>query len=266
MRRAFLAMRPGLAGRLEAVSEGCARLGYIVHIGEPPPDPTPADICISWNRHGRNGLLAESVERAGGRVIVLENGYCGRDSRGRGLLAVARGQHLGAGDWRPEADASRWAALGIELRPWRKKGEHILICLSRGYGSAATAMPERWPLEIARAVKHFSGRPIVVRPHPETRCNPPVDVGRLDGDLADAHAVVIWGSNAGTAALIAGVPVFYALPTWILAGAACAELGHLDKPPLPDRLPAFVRMAWAQWTLAEIATGEPFDRLLREPT
>ena len=36
----------------------------------------------------------------------------------------------------------------------------------------------------------------------------------------------------------------------------------LADPFLGDRLPAFHRLAWAQWTVDEISTGAPFRHLL----
>lgn len=258
MKRAFIAIRPTVVPRMTAVSEGLTRLGYKLHIGGPGAGdyPSPADICVSWNRAGSAGALASMVVAAGGRSIVLENGYLGK-----GMTAVARDFHLGAGWWLPNDSPSRWAALGIALRPWRRQGRHILLCLSRGFGPPETAMPKDWPEKVQRTIAHWSGRPVRLRRHPAAR-----DVGAvppLAEDLVDCHAVVVWASNAGTEALVAGVPVFAGHPRWILEQAASGDISNIEDPALPDRLPAFIRLAWAQWSLDEIATGEPFARLLK---
>jgi hypothetical protein len=62
------------------------------------------------------------------------------------------------------------------------------------------------------------------------------------------------------------VPAFHACPWWVCAVGArryeCA--GSLLTPIRNDaqRAAALERMAWAQWTCDEIASGEPFVRLL----
>ena len=49
-----------------------------------------------------------------------------------------------------------------------------------------------------------------------------------------------------------GIPVESHMPNWI---------GAQDNTEA-GRLAMFRRLAWAQWQLSEIATGEPFRRLL----
>jgi hypothetical protein len=77
---------------------------------------------------------------------------------------------------------------------------------------------------------------------------------------------VIWSSGAGVQALVAGIPVIYQAPHWICEGAADDALEVVERNPLGvtpiSREAALQRMAWAQWSLAEIASGEPFRRLL----
>lgn len=84
----------------------------------------------------------------------------------------------------------------------------------------------------------------------------------LGADLKDCWAVVTWSSGAAIKAIAAGVPAFHALPNWIGAPAAKPFGSDLENPFLGDRLPMFQRLAWAQWGLDEIASGEPFKRLL----
>jgi len=58
-----------------------------------------------------------------------------------------------------------------------------------------------------------------------------------------------------------GIPVFFEAPQHVLGAAMCRDVRSINNPPMPDRLPAFERMAWAQWSLDEIRSGEPFRRL-----
>lgn len=260
MAKAFLYVPPSKSGRQLAFIEGLRRVGYEVRVGDVPVRAGPCDIAVAWNLHGRRGQLADMVRARGGRVVVIENGYCGADADGHQYLAMSLDAHLGAGRWFPKPDASRWAALGLTLRPWRAGGEHVLICASRGIGGARTAMPRDWVASVTARLRAVTQRPLRLRPHPRTQ--PDGAIPPLAEDLAGAHAVVVWASNAGTQALLAGVPVFHGHPLWIMAPAASHRLEEIETPYLWDREPAFVRMSWAQWTLAEIAAGEPFAHLL----
>ncbi len=260
MRRAFLYLATGPADRLSAFMAGLRRHGFHVVLNESGRDVKDSDVVVTWNRYGRRAITADAVAAVGGRVIVAENGYCGADAQGYQYIALARDQHLGAGNWFPRPDSSRWRRLGVDLQPWRACGDHVLLCLSRGIGSSNTAMPARWPRDIAKLLGRVTRRPVRVRCHPHDRVTP--STTRLADDLVGAHAVVVWGSNAGTEALIAGVPVFHALANWIMAPAARRGVDDLESPFMGDREAAFVRMSWAQWTLAEIAAGVAFEHLL----
>ena len=75
---------------------GLRRVGFEV-ITAPQKNPRPGDVLVIWNRSGGNEALATRYERAGGRVLVVENGYFGREWRGGHWYAIAEGQHSGAG-------------------------------------------------------------------------------------------------------------------------------------------------------------------------
>lgn len=240
--------------RREAFMRGLERVGYSVTDHELHA-PRPQDLLVIWNRYGTAHENAKRFEKAGAKVLVCENGYLGQDDQARQFYAIALNEHNGAGRWNA-GGPERWARLGVEFAPWRTQGEHILVCLSRGFGHAGVAMPLDWPREIETQVRRYTKRPVRVRPHPGQSAP-----AALAADLKGAWAVVIWNSACGVQALAAGVPVVACSPHWILKGLA-AQLSEVDAPPLPERLPAFERLAWAQWRVAEIETGEPFRRLL----
>ena len=77
------------------------------------------------------------------------------------------------------------------------------------------------------------------------------------------RAVVVWGSSSAVQALVAGVPVFFEAPHIIVEDACERGIKNIDRPSTRDRLPAFEALAWAQWSLEEIAAGEPFRHLLQ---
>lgn len=254
--RASCLIRQAPHYRRHAFARGLERAGFRVG-ADALPDPRPGDVAVIWNRYGTGEEVARRFEKAGAAVLVCENGYLGRDAEGRQFYAIARNQHNGAGRW-AEGGAERWERLGIALAPWRGAGTHILVCPSRGIGPAGVAMPFGWEDQVLRELRRFTKRPIRVRPHPNDK-KPRIE---LDEDLRDCWAVVVWNSAAGVHALVRGVPVFSCAPHWVVKPAASGALAGVDNPPLPERRPAFERLAWAQWSVDEIESGEPFRHLL----
>jgi len=273
-RKAYCLLRPEPPIRRESFYTGLTRAGFEVRSG-PPPTVEDCALLVIWNRYGENHHHALRVEAAGGRVLVAENGYLGvggtapkfdldTGMRAEHYIALALGGHNGSGAW-PKGDASRWAALGVALQPWRDSGrnggEHIVVCPNRSFGRPDLLMPADWATQVVRRLQRITGRPVVVRPHPGTHA----PKRALVQDLANAWACVIWSSSAGVHALAAGIPVISEAPAWICKGAAGHDLAAIETPAMPERQPHFERLAWAQWTFSEIAAGDPFKHLLGNP-
>ena len=264
--------------RREAFTTGLRMAGLEVKTGQ--PDRIDRDtVVLMWNRYAENHQIAERVEQGGGTVLVAENGYVGRggttpkfDVHGgveQGhYYALAIGGHNGSGRWK-QGGPERFEALGVDLKPWRTGGEYILVCPSRNFGRPDMLMPTFWADQTIRALRKFTKLPIRVRDHPGN--NEPKRP--LAEDLKGAAAVVVWASSAGVHALIEGIPVLCGAPHWICKDAAFdkadafredlaspwMQMGFADC-----RRRAFERMAWAQWTVEEIASGEPFRYLLSD--
>jgi len=152
--------------------------------------------------------------------------------------------------------------LNIELKPWRSYGSQILVCPNRHIGSKLMRMPFDFAVTASQVLRKYTKRPILVRPHPGNWQASPPKVPIKEA-LQDIWAVVIWSSSAGVHALVEGIPVFYCAPHWILSGAADNNLAYIENPTPQERLSAFERLAWAQWTIDELRKGEAFECLLR---
>lgn len=190
---------------------------------------------VSWNRIREAGPAADTFEAAGRPVLITENASWGNDFAGGEWLTLVRGYHNLAGMF-PVGGPERWDDLGIQLTSWRTTGETVILP-QRGIGPRATAMPHGWA----------NGKPGRLRAHPGRLAGIP-----LEQDLAQAGKVITWGSGAAIKALMWGIPVESHMPHWI---------GWQDNTEA-DRLTMFRSLAWAQWRIEEIATGEPFVRLL----
>jgi len=241
-------IREPLHYRRDAFCAGLHARGYTV-----VPEisvPSPRDLLVIWNRYGRYHEEATRFEKCGARVIVAENGYLGKGWRGGDWYALALGHHGGAGWWR-NGGPQRWDGWGVPLASWRREGKEIVILGQRSIGEPGLASPRGWEARMQALIPGAR-----VRPHPGKHEAPD-----LLQDLANAKAVVTWSSGAALIALMAGIPVWRNAPWWIGAGAALPiGMGLLRNDEA--RLAMFRRLAWAQWTLEEIARGEAFAHLL----
>lgn len=246
--------------RRDAFVNGLKRAGYsIVDKGRPADK---RDVLVIWNRYGPFEAMANRWEEQGGSVLVAENGYIGRDANDHQLYALAVHGHNGSGWW-PRGDGGRFAALGIDVAPWVNRPEgYALICGQRGIGSREMASPPNWHDKVAQS---WAG-PVKIRRHPGNKPDP--NAPKLVDDLAGAKCCVVWSSSSGVRALTLGIPVFFDAPHWICEDAAVPVRRPDDfEMPSPElledlRTVALERMAWAQWSIAELETGDPFARIL----
>lgn len=230
--RAWLNLRTESGDRLDAFRAGLAGLGFDVVVGL-TFSPGPADVLVTWNRIGEGHHAALKFEGAGRPVLVAENGSWGKTFAGDHWLTLARNWHNTAGLF-PVGGPERWDGLGVDLAPWRAGGE-VVGLLQRGIG--ANGMPMGWQPKGCHRIRKHPGKRVVTP---------------LEEDLARAGKVITWGSGAAVKALMLGIRVRSHMPQWI------AEQDNTDA----GRLAMFRQLAWAQWRLPEIATGEPFRRLL----
>jgi len=234
--RAWVSLRNELHYRRDAFQKGLEALGYEVHFTT-TEHPGPRDVFVTWNLYGPNETCALKFQRMGRPVLVAENAAWGNDFAGDRWYSIARDRH---NTRTTHGGPERWDALGVELPPFRT-GSEVVILPQRGIGPEGVAMPHGWAQD---AQRRFGGR---IRPHPGRRpCVP------LQDDLKDARLVVTWGSGAAIKALLMGVPVHSEMPDWI---------GEQDNTEA-GRLAMFRRLAWSQFRLSEIQSGEAFRRLL----
>lgn len=246
--------------RAEAFHAGLARAGFKVD-RRTPMRPTRGDLLVIWNRYGINHHYAREFEKAGAAVVVVENGYLPMRGTDK-TFAMALNQHNGAGRWPIDQDPVRAELLDVELMPWRERQYDILLLPQRGIGPPGVAMPRQWPHGAQLKLRTLTTRPVRLRPHPGTDKG----VTPLSEDLTGVGCCATWGSGAAIKALCAGVPVYYEMPNWIGAPAASADISTAwcNEPwrRMGSREGMLARLAWAQWSVEEVRTGEPFMRLM----
>ena len=251
------------------ISSGAAKLGYGVSRKEKYESITSKDVLILWNRHLEQDAIAKKFEAVGAKVLILENAYIKQTGQ---WISVGIGYHNNIKHSIPCMDeGQRFESFGIEIKPWRTAGKHILyasqshIFNARGLGLGEYASPAGFDLGVLKEIRKHTNRTIHCRLHPKCKMLPELPTGiysshgkfkTMEEDLAEAWATVVWTSNAATESLLAGVPVFVSGPSVFASGACNISLESLEDPVLPDnRLEIFRRMAWSQYNRAECQSG-----------
>jgi hypothetical protein len=236
-----------------------------------------ADMAVIWS-HLWSGRMRYNQDvwktfRASGRdVIVLEVGMLNRGRTWKmGLNGVNRRAWFGQG-----LQDNRAHKLGMHLQPWRQ-GENIVIAVQRSDSEQWAGLPrsDTWVEQTVTKIKSVTNRPIVVRPHPRQRITGiagvtvrqprplanTYDSFDFDTDLANAWCVINENSSPGCQSVIAGVPAFVGTDS-LAAPVANLDLLDIEKPWMPDRTAWLEDIAHTEWTVEEIASGYPLQRLL----
>jgi len=161
----------------------------------------------------------------------------------------------------------RFERLKLNIRPWQRNGEHILLAGMSGKAAWSWKLEaESYEREAVRILKKYTKRCIIYRPKPSWPDARPIKHANmirgtaLEQALENAHCVVAHHSNVACEALLAGVPVFckYGAASLFNSG----ELSQVETPLYPDgREQWAANLAYSQWNLHEMASGECWRHL-----
>lgn len=187
-----------------------------------------------------------------------------------------------------DPDPSRWEklkkALNVNVKPWKKSGNYILICLQRNGGWSMKGQDNQdWAREIITEIRKYSDRPIVVRGHPGDRragkyLDPKEKSYKLHGltnvhisdhrnktlqqDLQGAWCTVVYNSSPAVASAIEGVPVFVADPDDCQAkDVANTDFSKLESPEYLDRELWLQKLSMCHWNFEELSSGEAWKHM-----
>ena len=174
-----------------------------------------------------------------------------------------------------DVDPTRWEKiknnLGIDLRPWRTSGNHILICLQRHGGWSMRGLSTvDWVNQTISKIRQYSNRPIVVRTHPGDKKIKSIlqinhkgirvsETGTLLDDLYNAWATVVYNSSPSVASAIEGIPTFLTDPTPEYSQSypvANTDLSKIENPELPERELWIHKLSMSHWNFDELRSGD----------
>lgn len=200
----------------------------------------------------------ESLWRAaheGGRdVYFADNAYFDETRERYFRITKNRLQHAGFGT----SDGKRFAALGVELKPWRTDGDYLLLCpQSEHFMRCIAGYYSNWTYDTIAMLRGITDRPIKVRPWSRDKG---AQAAGLKLELQHAHALITWSSAAAVTAVVNGVPA--AVNTGA-ASVVAITLRQLEDPPKPARESWANVLADNQFDLEEMRNGYAWAWLTR---
>ena len=179
-----------------------------------------------------------------------------------------------------DVDPNRWtkisSKLGIQMKPWRTSGNHILVCLQRNGGWSMRGYNSvQWANDTIATLREITDRPIIVRGHPgdkKTRYFPQHKDVFLSSnpsilqDLQGAWATVLYNSSPSVVSAIEGVPVFLTDPQPEHSQShevSNTKIKRINDPKLLDREDWVKKLAMCQWNFEELASGEAWRHFRR---
>ena len=249
------------------------------------------DVAVIWSVlwHGRmkkNYEVWKHFTDQGKPVVVLEVGGLIRNQTWKvGVNGINGEAHFGH---ETDNTSDRLTKLKIKMQPWRPRTyqpKYILILGQNANSHQWRDMPpmQEWIEDTITKIRTVTDRDIRVRPHPRSPLDekwikdtirnyndvyfnrPREVVGTYDSfdydkQLSDAWCVVNWSSNPATQAVLNGVPVFTG-PESLASPVGNLNLKRIEDPDMPDRQQWANNMAYTEWTVEEIADGEPLERI-----
>lgn len=229
--------------------------------------------------------IIENQKRNGGRTVIADsNLFLYRNTSNPGYWLRYSYDHVfpRLGEYCDQTpDPQRWQTvqqqIGVQLKPWRTAGHHILLCLQRDGGWSMGGFDVvDWAMSTITEIRRYSGRHIVIRAHPGDKraskyCQrlqklltgrriPSISISApsrtLIEDLQNCWAVVNHNSSPTVAAAIEGIPVFVTDPKRSQAQeVANHHINMIENPQMFDREAWAQRLSQIHWSHADLRSG-----------
>ncbi len=228
-----------------------------------------ADAAVIWSVlwHGRlktNQAVYEHYRQQNKPVIIIEVGALYRGQTWK--VCVNNVTAEGYYGHQEQLDWDRPRTLKISQAQQTQSTPHVIIALQHAHSLQVAGVPDmtQWVQETVNTLRTVTDRPIVVRPHPRSRCALPPGVTveqpqKLAGTYDsynmhfDCHAVVNYNSGPGIQAAIAGVRPLVDASS--LAAPVGVDWANIEKPYTVDRDLWLTQICHTEYTVEEIHRG-----------
>lgn len=175
-----------------------------------------------------------------------------------------------------DLDRTKWdtysAWHNTKLKPWRSRGNHILILCQRPKGFNMFTDQDAWLEKTVDKIRKLSQRPIMIRMHPgdgsrfkqiekiQKRYGRTVNISQhenIRGALENCWCTVGINSTPNVVAALEGIPGYIEdqRHSWA-ADVAFTDLSLINNPPLPDRNEWVHKIANIHWSNQEVISGQ----------
>ena len=241
-----------------------------------------ADAAVIWSvlwngRMKENQKVWNHYRSQNKPVFVIEVGAL---DRGKLWKVAINGINRSANFGPAGMDSKRRAQIGLVANPWRQSSD-IVLCIQHALSQQWENMPTtaQWVEDTIIHLRRYTDRKIIIRSHPrwvyqskQVFNNVEIDHPRPNNEsinfknsLNSAWAIVSWNSNPGVVAAIEGVPVFIG-PDSLARPVGNLNFETIENPTMPDRTQWLNDLAYTEWTVDEILSGKPLERLLSSLT
>jgi len=253
------------------------------------------DIKTFWGMPKKVGdygkCMQKQIDSHKGPFLVTERGFI---RRGEYSLVGVNGIN-GFAEYNCEDSSSdRWDKLNVTLQDWNTKGKTIVIAGQTPIDCSHSHINlQKWYRRIFKSIQKKTNHPVIFRPHPGRRrerinrygpydrmsSDPPmrdIKIWESDNWVAErlrrpymsghdvfkkAKCIVTFSSNIGVDATISGVPVVSWDKMAMTYDLVDNDLEKLDNPSTPHRTQWANNIAYCQWNLNEIKSGDAWENI-----
>ncbi len=232
--------------------------------------PTPdTDVVCAFGVKGKSRQIVAEHMAMGRAALLFDKGYTRQKGEG-GHTEYSRITVNGFSPARymlqQKRSSDRFDRLAITLEPRKKKGGHILLCLSsEKYHAFHKLDPcELWASRMIGQIAKLTDRQLVFRPKPSMGMGPLPGAAfspasqTMNQALRGCFCVVTHGATSAMDAVFAGIPAI-ALGDCVASPVSGKTLDSVADPfwPTDEERAAWAHaMAYTQWTTNEMRSGE----------
>lgn len=275
---------------LNSFAEGVRRVGHTVHV-ETQYRYTPSRLAVilGWVTQDKNTpnillrqqIVEQQAQRGCYTMCIDANCWKYIDTQNQFLRYSLGGPFYDQAEYaNKNSNPDKWnkisSTLNLQMKPWRAKGNHILVCMQRDGGfSMKNLDPISWLANKLIELRQHTTRNIIIRPHP----GKPQDFSRfvdpLNGisvidsqaiplvqSLHKSWAAVFFNSSSAVAAVCEGIPIFIDDKSCVAWDVANKSIKDIETPQMFDRDQWIWDLSAAHWTDEEGSSGDIYRKFI----
>ena len=275
---------------LSSFAEGVRRTGHTVHV-ETQYRYTPSKLAVilGWITQDKNTpnvvlrhqIVEQQAQRGNHTMCIDANCWKYIDTQNRFLRYSIGGPFYDQAEYaNHNSNSYKWdtvsSTLNLELKPWRTKGNHILVCMQRDGGFSMKSLdPIKWLGNKLLELRQYTTRNIVIRPHPGKPQDFNMFVDPNNGisvinsadipllqSLHKSWAAVFFNSSSAVAAVCEGIPIFIDDKSCVAWKVANTSTKDIEAPQMFDRNQWIYDLSAAHWTDQEAAAGDIYRKFM----